>query len=197
MKRRLPFRIDYNAPFCLSFALLSVAVYLVSTLTGGWALQNVFSISGSASLTDWMTYPRLVLHVLGHHTTSHLFTNLIVFLLVGPLLEEMYGPLLLILLSLATAVMTGLIMIIFFSGSLAGASGIVFAMIILSSFANARTGTIPLTFILISLIFLGSEVIRAIGGEQQHIAQSAHIVGGLLGGMVGFFMVRKAEQPRG
>jgi GlpG protein len=192
MKRRL--RIDYNAPFCLSFAILAMAVYVSGILTGGWTLAHVFSIPGSAGLDQWTTYPRLLLHVLGHSSTQHLFSNLIVFLLVGPLLEEMYGPTLLIILSVITAVLTGLIMMFFFTGTLAGASGIVFAFIILSSFANAKSGTIPLTFILISLIFIGGEIIRALSGEDQ-IAQFAHIAGGVLGGFAGFFLARRAESP--
>jgi GlpG protein len=193
MKRRI--RIDYNAPFCLSFALLAMLVHVVSTLTGGWITQHWFSISGAAAFTDWSTYPRLILHVLGHASAPHLFSNLIVLLLVGPMLEEMYGAGLLFLLSLVTAVITGLIMVVFFSGTLVGASGIVFAFIILSSFANAKAGTIPLTFIMISLIFLGGEVIRALSGQDQ-IAQFAHIAGGLLGGFAGFYMARRAETPR-
>lgn len=192
MKRRL--RIDYNAPYCLSFALLCMAVAVSGTLTGGWTLAHVFSISGSASLTDWQTYPRLLLHVLGHASSDHLFSNLIVFLLVGPMLEEMYGPALLAGLSVVTALLTGLIMVFLFPGQLAGASGIVFALIVLSSFANAKSGTIPLTFIFISLIFLGGEIIRALSGQDQ-IAQFAHIVGGVLGGFVGFLMAKRAESP--
>lgn len=192
MKRRL--RIDYNAPYCLTFALIAMAVYVSGIFTGGWTLHHVFSIPGGAAFTDWTTYPRLLLHVLGHESPHHLFGNIIVFLLVGPMLEEMYGPTLLFLLSVVTAMLTGLIMIFFFSGLLAGASGVVFALIILSSFANAKSGTIPLTFILISLIFLGGEVIRALGGEDQ-VAQFAHIAGGILGGFAGFGMARRAESP--
>ncbi|NDV61315.1 rhomboid family intramembrane serine protease [Puniceicoccales bacterium CK1056] len=193
MKSRL--KIDYNAPYCLSFAILAMVVYVANTLSGGWALGHWFSIPGSASLGDWTTYPRLFLHVLGHGSAQHLFSNIIVFLLVGPMLEEMYGPTMLIVLSLITALITGLIMIFFFSGALAGASGIVFALIILSSFANAKSGTIPLTFVLISLIFLGGEVIRALSGVDQ-IAQFAHIAGGVLGGFAGFLIAKRVETPR-
>jgi GlpG protein len=194
MKRRR-IRIDYNAPFCLTFALLAMGAYVSAVFTGGWSLQHVFSISGAASLADWTTWPRLFLHVLGHASAPHLFANLTVLLLVGPLLEEMYGPGLLLGLALVTAAITGLIMVLLLPGALLGASGIVFAFIILSSFANAKSGTIPLTFILICLIFIGGEVIRALGQEDQ-VAQFAHIAGGILGGFAGFWMARRAERPR-
>lgn len=193
MKRRLKF--DYNAPFCLSFALISMAVYVAGILSGGWVLERFFSIPGSASLADWTTWPRLFLHVLGHVSTEHLFSNLVIFLLVGPLLEKMYGSQMLLFLSLLTAVLTGLLMIVFFKGSLAGASGIVFAFIILSSFANAKSGTVPITFVLISVIFLGGEIVRAISGEDQ-TARFAHLAGGLVGGVSGFFIARRAESGR-
>lgn len=192
MKR--PVKIDYNAPFCLTFCILCMVTYVAGILSNGWTTAHVFSVSGSAGFTDWTLYPRLVLHSMGHISAPHLFANLTVLLLVGPLLEEMYGAGLLLLLSLLTAVITGLIMVLFFSGSLLGASGIVFAFIILSSFANARSGTIPLTFILICLIFIGGEVIRAMGTDN--IAQFAHIAGGVLGGFAGFLMAKRAETPR-
>lgn len=193
MKRRI--RIDYNAPFCLTFALVAMVVLVLGTFTSHWSTATWFSIPGSASFTDWTTYPRLVLHVLGHASAPHLFSNLTVLLLVGPLLEEMYGAALLLALTLITAIITGLIMVVFFSGTLVGASGVVFAFIILSSFANAKSGTIPLTFILICLIFLGGEVIRAMS-QQDHIAQFAHIAGGILGGFCGFLLAKRAETPR-
>ena len=192
MKRRL--RIDYNARFCLTFALAAMVVYVVGIFSTGWLTTHLFSIPGSASFTDWTTYPRLFLHVLGHASAPHLFTNLVVFLLVGPMLEEMYGSVFLLVLSLLTALLTGLAMVLFFPGLLMGASGVVFALIILSSFANAKSGTIPLTFLLIALIFLGGEVIRALNGADQ-IAQFAHIIGGILGGIAGFFMAKRAESP--
>jgi len=193
MKRRL--RIDYNAPFCLTFALISMVVYVSGIFTNGWTLQHIFSIPGSASLADWTTWPRLILHVLGHVSAQHLFANMTVLLLVGPMLEEMYGPGLLAGLAILTAFLTGLIMVLLLPGSLLGASGVIFAFIILSSFANAKSGTIPLTFLLICLIFLGGEVIRALGQKDQ-VAQFAHIAGGLLGGVAGFWMARRAETPR-
>jgi len=193
MNRRI--RIDYNAPFCLTFSLLAMGAYVSGVFTDGWTLQHLFSIPGSASFMDWTTYPRLILHILGHASPQHLFANLTVLLLVGPMLEEMYGPALLAGLAILTAVITGLIMVLFLPGSLLGASGVVFAFIILSSFANAKSGTIPLTFILICLIFLGGEVMRALA-QTDRVAQFAHLVGGALGGLAGFWMARRAERPR-
>jgi membrane associated rhomboid family serine protease len=72
-------------------------------------------------------------------------------LLIGPIVEEKYqsGPMLLMI--LITALITGVLNIVFFSTGLMGASGIVFMLILLSSFTNFRAGEIPLTFILICM----------------------------------------------
>ncbi|MGA1204436.1 MAG: rhomboid family intramembrane serine protease [Opitutales bacterium] len=193
MTRRL--KIDYNAPFCLTFCLLAMLVYVAALFTNGWVTAHWFSIPGSAGFTDWTTYPRLILHVLGHASAPHLFANLTILLLITPMLEEMYGTGLLVALALVTAVITGLLMVFLFPGTLLGASSIVFAFIILSSFANARSGTIPLTFILVCLIFIGGELIRSLNREDT-IAQFAHVAGGILGGMAGFLMAKRAETPR-
>ncbi len=188
MKTR--WRIDYNAPFCLTFALLALAAYASAVFTGGWTTAHVFSIPGAASFLDWTTYPRLLLHTLGHVSAEHLGSNLMLLLLVGPMLEKIHGPRLLALLSGVTAAVTGLAMVLLFPGNLAGASGIVFAFIILSSFANAKSGTIPLTFLLVAVIFLGGELYRAVHAADQ-IAQFAHLLGGAVGGCAGFLMSRR------
>lgn len=182
-------RIDYNAPFTLTFSLLCVAVLMAAGLTGGWVLEHVFSINAAASLGNPLTWPRLFLHVLGHAGPEHLFFNLMFLLLVGPMLEKQYGSLTLVLISSVTAVVTGLIMVLFFKGLLLGASGVVFACIILSSFANARSGTIPLTFVMVALIFLGHEIHAAFSSDDN-IARFAHIAGGVIGGLTGFLCRR-------
>lgn len=185
---KLP-RIDYNAPFSLTFCLACLAVFLSFALSAGWTQLHVFSLDGSASLSSWSTWPRMFLHVLGHANFEHLFGNLIFLLLLGPRLEENYGWWRLTLISAITAVVTGLIMLLFFRGLLLGASGVVFALIILSSFAKARSGSIPLTFLLIAVIFLGSELYQAFQGHTD-TAHFAHIAGGVIGGACGFFWLR-------
>lgn len=67
---------------------------------------------------------------------------------------------------------------------LLGASGIVFMFILLSSFANIKTGHLPLTFVIIVIVFLGKEVFASFAHDS--ISQFAHIIGGLCGSTFGF-----------
>ena len=84
----------------------------------------------------------------------------------------------------ATASVTGLINVIFFSTGLLGASGIAFSFIVLVSIVNVKRGSIPLSFVLVFLVFIGGEVTRMF--EPDNISQMGHIVGGLIGAFVGF-----------
>lgn len=186
-------KIDYNAPFTLTFCLLATIVQIVGSVTGGWFQLQFFSLAGNSSFADFATWPRLLTHVLGHGSLEHLIYNITVILLIGPLLEEMYGATKLLGLTLITALATGLVMVFFFQGQLLGASGVVFAFIILASFARAKAGTLPLTFIFVTVLYLGNEIYQAYSADDN-IAQFAHIMGGLCGGLFGYTLARRRRK---
>jgi membrane associated rhomboid family serine protease len=87
-----------------------------------------------------------------------------------------------------TAVITGLLHMLFFEGMRLGASGIVFMFIVLSSLVNVKRKTVPLTFILVCIIFLGSEF--ALSFEEDSVSQFAHILGGICGSAFGFLRAK-------
>ena len=87
---------------------------------------------------------------------------------------------------LITALATGLLQFIFFPHSaLLGASGIVFMMIVLSSFTESKGGGIPITLILVVIFYLGGEIIDGLKGADN-VSQLTHVVGGVLGMIFGF-----------
>jgi membrane associated rhomboid family serine protease len=61
-------------------------------------------------------------------------------------------------------------------------------LILLVSFTNVRSGEIPITFILVTLLFVGKEVLQALKIDQ--VSQFAHIIGGVCGSMFGFGIFR-------
>ena len=102
------------------------------------------------------------------------------------MLEEKYGSDRIIIVIVITALATGLINYIFFENvALCGASGVVFAFIVLASFTGFKAGEIPLTFILVVIIFIGQQVYEGIT-IQDNISNMAHIVGGIVGACVGY-----------
>ena len=183
-----PIKITYNAPFVLTYSLICLAALLISGLTDGKSTYHIFSVHGTDSFTNPFTYPRLIGHSIGHVSFSHLLGNLTIILLIGPILEEKYGPRDLAFMAVVTAGITGILHMLFFEGMLLGASGIVFMFIVLSSLVNVKRKTVPLTFILVCIILLGNEF--ALSFEEDSVSQFAHILGGVCGSAFGFFRAK-------
>ena len=179
----MTWKLDFNAPIILSFALICVTVQAINEYSHD-SLEHLFSIGGHFNYKVALEYPRLFLHPIGHAGWDHLFNNMLFILLLGPITEEKYGSQRLLFMILITALLTAVLNILFFKTGLHGASGIVFMLIMLVSFANFRNGKIPITFILILVLFVGKEVIESI--KDDNISQFAHIIGGLCGSFFGF-----------
>lgn len=181
-------KLQYNSPVILTFFLASLAVLLLDMLTRGWTTVHLFCVYRS-SLGDPLFYVRLVGHVLGHGGWDHFLGNMTLLLVVGPPLEEKYGSLPLLAGILLTAVVSGILQCVLFPESaLLGASGIVFMLIMLSSLAGMKNGQIPLTLILVAVLYLGQQVYDILFIEDN-VANFMHIVGGICGTGFGFAMV--------
>ena len=181
--------LKYNAPVTLTFALLSLLALALGELTDGWTTQNLFCFYKS-SLSDYLTYPRAVLHVLGNTSLTTCTGNIIILLVIGPAAEERFGSAKVLSAVLLTALAGALIMwFLFPEATLMGASGVLFMMMVLASFASMRGGAIPITLILVLILYLGSEVVQAISG-QAGLQELTHIAGGVVGMLLGFAFSR-------
>ena len=180
-------RISYNAPVALTFALLSLLALAANYFTAGWANHALFSVY-QCPLTDPLAYVRFFGHVLGHSGYAHYIGNMVLILVLGPNLEDRFGSWNVLWAILLTALVSGLVQFIFFPGAaLLGASGIVFMMLLLSSFGGVRNGTIPTTLILVAVFYLGGELWDAIF-VKDNISQLTHIIGGVCGTVLGFIL---------
>ena len=187
MKRT--FRLQYNAPVVLSFALLSLGALLLGVLTGGRSTKLLFSVY-RCPLSDLLAWPRFVLHVLGHSGYAHYIGNMMMILVVGPPLEEKYGSRPLFWAIFLTALVSGMVQWLFFPHTaLLGASGIVFMMIVMSSLAGMKDGCIPITLILVLLLYVGGEIVDGVV-LSDNVSQLTHIIGGMCGAVLGLSMRR-------
>ena len=183
--------IRYNSPVILSFVFLSLGALILGTITKGLTNRMFFSVYRS-SLLNPFTYIRLFGHVLGHSDLQNFMGNMTYILLLGPIIEEKYTSKNLLEMIGITAVVTGLVNMIFFDSALLGASGIAFMFIILSSITGIKDGEIPLTLIIVVIFFLGQQVIQGIT-QHDNISQLTHIIGGVLGIVFGL-MLNKDEE---
>lgn len=181
---RLPLKPTYNSPVVLTFALAATLILIVDGLAGGRLSPSLFAVYPGFDFLDPVCYFRLVSHALGHRNWTHLAANLSVILLVGPILEEKHGSRRLIRMMLITALATGVLNAALFSTGLMGASGLAFMMILLVSFTNHKPGELPLTFVLVLILFLAKELVQAFGADE--VSQFAHIIGGVFGSLFGF-----------
>ncbi len=177
-------RFHYNAPVILSFTILSFVILIIDQITRLNVTRLLFSVY-RGSLTDIFFYFRLFGHVLGHADWNHYLNNFLIILIIGPMLEEKYGSKNLLIMIVTTAFVTGLINILFFNTILLGASGIVFMFILLGSFANIQKGRIPVTLILVVVVYLGMEFANAML-KNDNVSQLTHIAGGIFGCIFGF-----------
>lgn len=175
-------RIKYNSPIILTYALTAISI---PAFCSKGFIATYFSSPSHLSFFDPYFYLRLISYIAGHSGWSHLIGNLIIILLVGPLLEEKYGSGKLLEMILMTAIATGVLNAFLFSTSIMGGSGIAFMLILLSSFANIKSKELPLTFIIIAVLFIGSEVVATL--KVDRISQFSHLAGGFIGTGYGFF----------
>ena len=184
------FRITFNSPVVLGFIFISLAVLILGFATLGTSNQLLF-MTYHSSLTNPFTYVRFFTHVLGHSGWEHYIGNAAYILLLGPMLEEKYGSGRILQVIVITALVTGLMNYILFPNvALCGASGVVFAFILLTSFTSFKNGEIPLTFILVAVIFLGQQVYEGVF-LQDNISNLSHVMGGIIGSVVGYRLNRK------
>ena len=181
-------KIQYNSPVILTYALTSSIVLILSYILGP-GFKSLFVLGSTFSFTSLSDYISLVSYIFGHADWGHLVGNFALILLVGPLLEEKYGSSTLIKMIVVTALVTAALNILFFNNNVLGASGIVFMLILLSSFSSFQKGYIPMTFILVFILYIGREVVNSF--ENDQVSQFGHIMGGICGGLFGFYSERK------
>lgn len=183
-------KITFNSPIILGFAAICLLATLLNFITRG-ATNELLFMTYRSSLSSPMTYLRFFTHVFGHADWAHFIGNMSYILLLGPMLEEKYSSSVLTGVIAVTALITGLVNYIFFwNVALCGASGVVFAFILMSSFTSFKEGEIPLTFILVAVLYIGQQVVQGIT-LNDNVSNMAHIIGGIVGGVMGYMLNRK------
>lgn len=170
-------RITFNAPFILTFTLIATIVLTFSLAFG--VSFNFLTVNGDFHAQSWQTYSGMLLYPLRHVNISHLVGNFGIILLLGPILERKFGWKKLLGMCLITTLVIAIVHIFISDSRLVGASGLVFMFIVLASLIDSTGKDIPLTFILVAVLFLGQEIVGSF--RDDTISQMAHICGGLMG----------------
>lgn len=178
----------YNSYVILSMFFISLLALYFSKTTKGKSNDILFSCYRSSVLKP-LSYIRLITHIFGHVDWNHFRNNYLIILLIGPTLEEKYGSINLLIMILITALITGIIHVLFKKTQLLGSSGIAFMLILLSSFVNIKEGTIPLTLVLICLFYVIDEIKDGLL-KKDHVSHLGHLIGAFCGIGFGFYFLK-------
>ena len=173
---------DYNSPVIITYLIVSLGAWLLNIITGGKSNKLLFT-SYRSSIFNPLTYIRLFTHAIGHIDLSHLIHNFLFILLIGPMIEEKYGSINLLIMILITAFITGIVNFIIGKYRIQGASNIVFMMIALSAFVN-MSSKIPLTLVFIIIFYFIDELVHLF--RKDGVAHYGHLVGAVCGVLFGF-----------
>lgn len=178
-------KFDYNAPVILTYFFICLIILIVDKLCKGKFSATFFTTYKNDSLLNPLTYFKLVSHSLGHADWDHLYSNFIKILLIGPLIEEKYGSINLLIAMILTSLIIGIVNKVFGKGGILGASGVAYMLILLSSFVNMENGKIPITLTLIILFFVVDEVIKLFRRKKDGVSHLGHITGAICGIILG------------
>ena len=185
---------DYNSKVILTYLFICIGAWLLNVITRGTTNKLFFENYRSSPLNP-LTYVRLFTHCIGHKDWEHLVSNFLYILLVGPMIEEKYGSMNLIVMFLITSLVISLFNLIFSNYSVLGASGNVYMLIVLSSFSNISEGKIPLTVILICIFYVIGEVKRSLLEKKSKVYHDGHLIGALCGILFGIFFLKYKTFP--
>ena len=104
--------IRYNSPVILTFAFLCAIVLLIDQISGGAFIRAFFILPPTFNASSPLSWLKLVTYVIGHASWAHLIGNFSFILLIGPVLEEKYGSIPLLLMMLVTALATAILNIL-------------------------------------------------------------------------------------
>lgn len=179
---------EYNAPVTLTLTFVSIAMCLI-IMVFGEGIQHFFAAKSQFDWWNPMFYVRLVSHIFIHADWSHLLNNFALILILGPNLEEKLGSFRLALLVLATAIVAALANALLSSTGLIGASCIVYMFIFLSAFGKRATAKIPLTILLVAILYVSQEITGLF--KNDNISHTSHLISGACGAIFGFFLKDK------
>ena len=183
-------KFDYNAPVILTYFFICLIILMIDKLCKGKFSATFFTTYKNDSLLNPLTYFKLISHSLGHADWDHLYSNFIKILLIGPLIEEKYGSINLLIAMIITSLIIGIINKLFGKGRILRASGVAYMLILLSSFVNMENGKIPITLTLIILFFVVDEVIKLFRRKKDGVSHLGHITGAICGVVFGILTLK-------
>lgn len=200
-KFKLGFKVAYDAPVTLTFAIVSILLFLVNAYLLKGKLTGLILAAPTAQggelpfvVSNPLSYLRMFLYVFGASDPSMLITNLIFILLLGPAMEERYGSIVIGIMIAVSAIFAGVLNACFCQKMLQGAISVVFMIIFLNAFLSFSKKKLPLSFIAVFILFIVREILEK--NPNGMIGIVAGLAGGLCGSLFAFLTSPKAKASK-
>lgn len=200
-KKKFKFNFVFDSPVTISFSLLSVLLFVLNCLPikGTLDIKILSSPTTSAGPIPFMatqisSYLRLFLYAFGSQNFVGLLSNLLFLLMLGPVMEERYGSLVIGIMMAVSVLFSGVLNTCFCETSLQGCMPIIFMMIFLNSFMSFSKKKIPVSFLVIFVFY----IVREVSGKtfSEIVGLIICITGGLCGSLFAFLTSPKARAEK-
>lgn len=201
MAKKSKISILYDAPVTVTFALIVIFIFLVDGAIFKDLLSTQYLLSPTAvnganpfNFKVPLSYVQVLFHVFASAEQSTLLSNVIIVLLLGPILEEKYGSVIIGMMMLLSALLSGVLNSSFCLYGASGADPIVFMFVLLNSYISISKKKIPLSAVIVLILFISSEFYAKNPNGFNGIL--VNIAGGLCGSLLAFLTSPKARAAK-
>lgn len=200
-KKKFKFNFVFDAPVTIVFCLISVILFAFDTFVfKGTLNERILSspttISGTLPfmISKPASYFRLILYAFSASNFILLLSNLLFLLMLGPAMEERYGSVVIGIMTGVSVLFSGVLNACFCETSLRGCMPVIFMMIFLNSFMSFSKKKIPVSFILIFILYTAKET----AGKKlsETVGLIICISGGLCGSLFAFLTSPKTRAEK-
>ena len=200
-KKKLKLKFVYDAPVTLSFALVSLFIFVLDTFAFKGKLSGQWLLSPTAAggllpfaFSDFHSIVRLFVHVFGFNDAAFLLCNMIFVLLLGPSMEERYGSVIIGIMIFVAALFSGVLNACFCKVPACGAEPVVFMLVLLCTMMHLSRNKVSASSIAVIALFVCMLALR----KNPNGAVGVVIIaaGGLCGSLFAFLTSPKARKAK-
>lgn len=207
MAKKNSLKFIFDSPVVLVFSVVSAVIFISDLILKLNLSEKIFECPGAKSVPAFdfksaLSYVKLVIYPFGGENSTSFFLNIGFILLLGPVLEERYGSIMLALMIFITSLVGGVLTACVSTFGIYGCGGIVFMMIILSVLSVFIKKQLPVSWIFIFTLYLafslfsGKKISGFMPFMQNNVPVFIQLASGICGSLFGFFVCPKKRSSQ-
>ncbi len=201
MKKKLKLKFQYDSPVMLTFAFITLIIFVLDTFAFKGKLKETWLVTPTAaggafpfSFSDFPSILRLFIHIFGYSESPVLICNLIFILLLGSQMEERYGSVIIGIMIFVSGLFSAVLNACFCQNAVCGAEPVVFMLILLWTMMHLSRSKISASAIAVIALFIVMEIFRK--NPNGFVGVAIVAAGGLCGSLFAFLASPKARKAK-